>query len=238
MNKFSAVCLLFMSGLAQASTLLIDYDGSDLPGPSFEDGWYSLSTHGSYSSDGSALRIVDNVLDYGSSSGFYNNTDLDPAQATTVQFRARMFAGESNQHDYTNGNSRGPFSVWLYDGSVRADMSIGVDKVTAGGGPCCSALTQLLDHALDGTQWHVYKYALTPGSIEWFVDGQLVGSAARSALWQSGDPPRINMFFTAASGDVEIDYLRVYKSVIPIPAAVWLFGSGLVALGWLRRKQS
>jgi hypothetical protein len=236
MKKFSAVCLLFVSGLAQASTLLIDYDGSALPGPSFEDGWNSLSTHGSYSSDGSALRIVDIDFDYGSSSGFYNYTDLNPAQATAVQFRARMFAGESNQHDYTNGNSRGPFSVWLYDGSVRADMSIGVDKVTAGGGPCCTPI-QLLDHALDGTQWHDYKYVLTPGSIEWFVDGLLVGTATRSALWQNEEAPRINMMFTAASGDVEIDYLRVYKSVIPIPAAVWLFGSALAGLGFIRRRK-
>ena len=235
MKKFSVICLLFLSGLAQASNLLIDYDGSALP--SSVDGWISLSTHGSYSSDGSALRIVDDIFDYGSSSGFYNYTDLNPAQATTVQFRARMFAGESNQHGYTNGNSRGPFSVWLYDGGVRADMSIGVDKVTAGGGPCCAALTQLLDHALDGTQWHDYKYALTPTSIEWFVDGVLVGSAARSALRSSGDGPRINMFFTAASGDVEVDYLRVYKSVIPIPAAVWLFGSALAGLGFIRRRK-
>jgi len=27
-------------------------------------------------------------------------------------------------------------------------------------------------------------------------------------------------------------------SAVPIPAAVWLFGSGLVALGWFRRRQS
>ena len=27
-------------------------------------------------------------------------------------------------------------------------------------------------------------------------------------------------------------------SVIPIPAAVWLFGSALAGLGWMRRKQT
>jgi hypothetical protein len=30
----------------------------------------------------------------------------------------------------------------------------------------------------------------------------------------------------------------VVSNVIPIPAAVWLFGSALAGLGWLRRKQS
>jgi len=31
---------------------------------------------------------------------------------------------------------------------------------------------------------------------------------------------------------------RVYGSVVPIPAAVWLFGSALAGLGWMRRKQT
>ncbi len=30
----------------------------------------------------------------------------------------------------------------------------------------------------------------------------------------------------------------VKSSVVPIPAAVWLFGSALAGLGWLRRKQT
>jgi hypothetical protein len=25
-------------------------------------------------------------------------------------------------------------------------------------------------------------------------------------------------------------------TVVPVPAAVWLFGSGLAALGWMRRR--
>jgi hypothetical protein len=31
---------------------------------------------------------------------------------------------------------------------------------------------------------------------------------------------------------------RLYSNVIPIPAAVWLFGSALAGLGWMRRKQT
>jgi hypothetical protein len=30
--------------------------------------------------------------------------------------------------------------------------------------------------------------------------------------------------------------IRVNSNVVPIPAAVWLFGSGLGLLGWLRRR--
>ncbi len=31
---------------------------------------------------------------------------------------------------------------------------------------------------------------------------------------------------------------KLSMSVVPIPAAVWLFGSALAGLGWLRRKQT
>jgi hypothetical protein len=31
---------------------------------------------------------------------------------------------------------------------------------------------------------------------------------------------------------------QLVVNVIPIPAAVWLFGSALAGLGWLRRKQT
>ncbi len=32
--------------------------------------------------------------------------------------------------------------------------------------------------------------------------------------------------------------LRFEGTVVPIPASVWLFGSALAGLGWLRRKRS
>jgi len=50
----------------------------------------------------------------------------------------------------------------------------------------------------------------------------------------SGDIPNLNAF-----GDLQgiaIDNLSV--QVVPVPAAVWLFGSGLGLLGWFRRRSA
>ena len=42
--------------------------------------------------------------------------------------------------------------------------------------------------------------------------------------------------FGSGFGTVEIDNISV--NAVPIPAAVWLFGSALAGLGWMRRKQT
>jgi hypothetical protein len=42
--------------------------------------------------------------------------------------------------------------------------------------------------------------------------------------------------FGGGGSTIEIDNINV--SAVPIPAAVWLFGSALAGLGWIRRKQT
>jgi hypothetical protein len=39
-------------------------------------------------------------------------------------------------------------------------------------------------------------------------------------------------------GRIEADLISANISVVPIPASVWLFGSALAGLGWMRRKQT
>ena len=60
-----------------------------------------------------------------------------------------------------------------------------------------------------------------------------------------GDPLKANyskqMYFgvtDTAVGGVQVRGTVTSISAIPIPAAVWLFGSALAGLGWIRRKQS
>jgi len=71
------------------------------------------------------------------------------------------------------------------------------------------------------------------------------GSADLSVVVGTGDWLNLVSVTFSATGDgfgfgsgtvVEIDNISV--STVPVPAAVWLFGSALVGLGWLRRKQT
>ena len=51
-----------------------------------------------------------------------------------------------------------------------------------------------------------------------------------AALFDEGVP--------STAGSIPFYGLKVGTSTVPVPAAAWLFGSGLALLGWLRRKPS
>jgi hypothetical protein len=56
-----------------------------------------------------------------------------------------------------------------------------------------------------------------------------------TSLWEDG-PGRSSE--TQWGGDLNVPQGTWSSSVVPIPAAVWLFGSALACMGWLRRKQT
>jgi hypothetical protein len=77
-------------------------------------------------------------------------------------------------------------------------------------------------------------------------------SGALLSHWVPGTPLPFGTHFIGAVSDVEIGSLvwsdssasggpsveAVYFTAVPVPAAVWLFGSGLSLLGWFRRRQT
>jgi hypothetical protein len=60
----------------------------------------------------------------------------------------------------------------------------------------------------------------------WHTSGGTV-----SGGWRSGDVGFLN-------GSSDWNRALLVANVVPIPAAVWLFGSALAGLGWIRRKRT
>jgi hypothetical protein len=92
------------------------------------------------------------------------------------------------------------------------DRSITFTGYFASGGSISTELTATTDE----TNWTNYTF-----SSDW----QNLVSLEFGALY----PPAI---YTAIGFD------NVVVTVVPIPAAVWLFGSALAGLGWFRRRQT
>ena len=77
----------------------------------------------------------------------------------------------------------------------------------------------------------VLKAADSPGYATWLFTGVDAASDAGEWLvaWTVGNGPN--------PSNPDLSHLSVYAAVVPVPAALWLFGSGLIALvGFARRK--
>jgi hypothetical protein len=75
--------------------------------------------------------------------------------------------------------------------------------------------------------YHPNDIQLYGGQMYW--SSYLAGTISRADL----DGTNMEVLYTGLDGPKGIAI-----SAVPIPAAVWLFGSGLAALGWMRRRQS
>ena len=101
--------------------------------------------------------------------------------------------------------------------------------------------------SLDTQEWHVGGYDgsnptriignyAAGGQIEMTlpVPGSLAGldTANFNAAWSG-----LSSLEIQAGGNNGFYLDNVAMSVVPVPAAAWLFGSALAGLGWIRRKQ-
>jgi hypothetical protein len=58
-----------------------------------------------------------------------------------------------------------------------------------------------------------------------------------ATLMDGANTITVDVFNPGGDGWV-LDYSKLTITAVPVPAAVWLFGSGLGLLGWFRRRQS
>jgi hypothetical protein len=87
-------------------------------------------------------------------------------------------------------------------------------------------------------QLQVTGYYIGGGSISEtiFADGTSWQTQAFGAGWSNLDRVEFLTPLFVGSGTAALDNIVV--STVPVPAAVWLFGSALAGLGWMRRRKT
>ena len=219
--------ILMAAQVAKAATVELQFDS--LP---TDQGWsYTGVTPVSSvaSVDGSVLTI--NTMSLGDVSAWFAMPGIvNPNQPFTLSVRARVLDSESSL-PFTVVNPlffqvHQSFETWL--------ASLGMNYVKT---PHDNFMP------IDGTQFHDFLIDGIPGvKSDFYIDGVLV---------ESTTPYISNVAFnTIAFGDgnampgqgvnglIEISQFKFVQAV-PVPTAIWLFGSGLIGLiGLARRKKS
>ncbi len=158
---------------------------------------------------------------------------------------------EGNAGGYISGpavNGKGLYAIWTYDTAVYGDMN---------------GLTMTIDTKVEGHPSGTAQFYVGRGGT-YFVDGQWSIGADTSwtthttALnttefsywnWSANStysleqvlaaPDDIGIFFggslVSGSGNVMVDN---FGTVVPVPAAAWLFGSGLLGLAGVARRKA
>jgi hypothetical protein len=148
---------------------------------------------------------------------------------------------------YDISGNVGPPPAEILIGTNTGTKSFG-GTVSGSGGPGIGFTAAVLFERTDGGAFAVQSLDLlldSNGSTS--TTGTLAGGGAASLGVPVGTGDWLNLeslsfFAEGAAGPgfstatIELDNIVV--SAVPIPAAVWLFGSALVGLGWLKRKQT
>jgi beta-glucanase (GH16 family) len=186
-------------------------------------------------------------------------TFLPGTQGVSVETRMRFL-------DTPPGGLVGGFFTWGFDGAIRDEIIVELLTNDLDGdrfltnlynnadfsGPGDSAFATIPGY--DMTNWNTYEIRWLPDRIQWFLNGMQVREVIATV---AGHPSEVrlniwapNAFFSDAYNaalqpvssaaenqqyELEIDFVRV--SEVPIPPAIWLFGSGLLGLIGISRHK-
>jgi hypothetical protein len=221
MHRNIAISMLLFSNCSTAATVTIDFESLYQAEQDSESSNYH---HGNlYTEDGMQVRDVDG--EYQLSTWTEEHAGFNGSTA--------MFNNSRNATNELAAKSGGSFDLVSIDLSplhisfntlpeVNPDDHVYVTFVTNTGH------SQTFDVGITDGNW-VYDdfweawYTDTPPPVTTFLfDTGFVGIT--SVTWIQNDP-----------GPHQFDNI-VATNIVPIPAAVWLFGSALAGLGWMRRR--
>jgi hypothetical protein len=233
LKVLGATCLLAMSSVSNAAiTALTDDFQSYGAAPNFAP-WECYSDNGGHpggygcgnpSTSGPQITALDND---GSGNDFinfyanYDNANVHQGLAPNPQEAISIFRNTSYDATDTAGGA-----TWVFDFDYRES------SVPPSGSTQVGAFIRVFD------QW-------------WNLIGEDTLDTSGSGAWQSGqlsvtlDPTWTNGAFQVGFNNLvgsyedsgmNYDNVALSASVVPIPAAVYLFGSGLGLLGWVRRR--
>jgi hypothetical protein len=228
----AATCLLSMSSFSHAAITSFSDDFQGYGAALNFAPWECYSDNGGHpggygcgnpSTTGPQITALDND---GAGNDFinfyanYDNANVHQGLAPNPQEAISIFRNFSYDAADTAGGD-----TWIFDFDYRES------SVPPSGSTEVGAFIRVFD------QW-------------WNVIAEETLDTSGSGAWQSGqlsvtlDPTWITagafqVGFNNLVGSYEnsgMNYDNVSASVVPIPAAVWLFGSGLGLLGWFRRS--
>ena len=214
--KYLIISLFLYAGIVQAELVTLDFE-SDSEGNKF-DGFSSNDSSlisfsdsaGNGFSTGSGLFVINAPAAGSIGNSLFLETDADAG------FLQIEFAGNANffsldfGYDDPRFTNPGDFVVLtLFSGVTQVGQA---------------SVVMNRDVAINQT----ISFGALNGSI--LFDNATFGYTS----------PLNNYFTGGGSADIggieAVDNVQV--NIIPIPAAVWLFGSALAGLGWMRRKQT
>jgi len=210
------------SGIAAASTALWNWDGTTLTSTGLYSNVSSIS-----SSPFTSTILSDQIvnLSYSSATGTASATAYSCIEGT---FLATV--GASGCGGYLFGGTNWvDESTTTWGPGTAVSQTIGGDDVLTGTARSISAYDFDYFHFDDDDPYFNGTYGLVIGN------GIALGSAGGEWMCfgiTNPDPEIGTLFPNCGNG------IMLAKQVVPVPAAVWLFGSALGLAGWMRRKAS
>jgi len=255
MKKFLAAALILLAGAANAAGLLYGVDRTDDSLIKIDLDTLSTTTVGSLGTNenfgGLAFDSSTGVMYL---SGGRNNTSIYTVDLNTG---AATLLGNHGVNDVfglafdsTNNTLYGTATsgnLYSFSTSNGGSTLIGYTGQNIGGLAYDSDLDRLVGLRTAGIS--MFEINRSDGSVSFLAtglpstndvgftydyDNDLFYSLGLNGTLHSYDPSSYSNSLVA-SGLPDIDGLT-YVSAVPVPAAVWLFGSGLGLLGFLRRK--